>query len=83
MFCPSYQEPDFEEKDTYRNIAATGEFVVNFVNEDTVIAMDATAAEVGPDVDEFMLAGVTPLPSNVCETAPGGGKPDQFRMPAA
>ena len=65
VFCPSYQEPDFREKDTYKNIAHTGEFVINFVNEDTVRAMHATAAEVGPDVDEFRLAGVTPVPSKL------------------
>ena len=69
VFCPSYQEPLFQEKDTYRNIAATGEFVINFVNEETVQAMDATAAEVGPNVDEFSLAGVTPVPS-VCVKPP-------------
>ncbi len=65
VFCPSYQPPDFKEKDTYNNIAYSGEFVVNFVNEDTVKAMDATSADVSPDVDEFKLAGVTPLPSKL------------------
>ena len=69
VFRPSYQEPRFQEKDTYRNIAASGEFVINFVNEETVQAMDATAAEVGPNVDEFSLAGVTPVPS-VCVKPP-------------
>ena len=65
VFCPSYQEPDFREKDTYKNIAHTGEFVINFVNEETVKAMDATAAEVSAELDEFMLAGVTALPSKL------------------
>ena len=31
VFCPSYQPPDFREKDTYRNIAATGEFVITLL----------------------------------------------------
>ncbi|MYE79008.1 MAG: flavin reductase family protein [Chloroflexi bacterium] len=65
VFCPSYQPPDFKEKDTYRNIATTGEFVINFVNDDTVQAMDTTAANVAPGVDEFELAGVTALPSKI------------------
>ena len=65
VFCPSYQPPNYREKDTYRNIAVSGEFVINFVDEDTVAAMDVTAAEVAADVDEFELAGVTPLPSKL------------------
>ena len=60
---PGYHAPYFREKDTYRNITNTGEFVINFVNEDTVGAMDITAAEVASDVDEFQLAKVTPVPS--------------------
>lgn len=67
VFCPSYQPPTFRDKDTYHNIAHSGEFVINFVNDDTVAAMDATALEVAPEVDEFKLAGVTPLPSTIVE----------------
>ena len=65
VFCPGYHEPYFREKDTFRNIAATGEFVVNFVNTDTVDAMNLTALELAPEVDEFKMAGVTPVPSQV------------------
>lgn len=65
VFCPSYQPPDFREKDTYRNIAATGEFVVNFVNDATVGAMDATSIDVDESVDEFELAAVTPVESKL------------------
>ncbi|MCE2473633.1 MAG: flavin reductase family protein [Anaerolineae bacterium] len=65
VFCPSYQPPDFKEKDTYKNIAYSGEFVINFVNDDTVKAMDATSADALPEVDEFKLAGVSPLPSKI------------------
>ena len=63
VFCPSCQEPSYREKDTYRNIASTGEFVINFVDDSVVEAMDISAAEVSRDVDEFQLAGVTALPS--------------------
>ena len=64
VFCPGYHAPYFREKDTYRNIAATGEFVNNFVNEATVKAMDATATEVAAEVDEFKIAGVTAIDSD-------------------
>jgi flavin reductase (DIM6/NTAB) family NADH-FMN oxidoreductase RutF len=50
-------------KDTLRNVEATAEFVVNIVSEDLLEAMNRTSAEVPPDVDEFILAGVTKHPS--------------------
>lgn len=65
VFCPSYQPPDFREKDTYKNIAYSGEFVINFVSDATVKAMDATSADAPPEVDEFKLADVKPLPSKI------------------
>jgi flavin reductase (DIM6/NTAB) family NADH-FMN oxidoreductase RutF len=65
VFCPSYQPPDFREKDTYCNIAATGEFVINFVNEETVRAMDITSLDCDSNVDEFELAGVTAVDSKL------------------
>lgn len=46
-------------KDTSANVRATGEFTVNIVTEDTTAAMNVTAGDVGPDVDEFRLAGLT------------------------
>lgn len=46
-------------KDTSANVRATGEFTVNVVTEETVKAMNLTAGDVGPDVDEFRLAGLT------------------------
>ena len=50
-------------KDTLANIEATGEFVVNIVSDEIVDAMNQTAAQVPPEVDEFALAGLTPLAS--------------------
>lgn len=46
-------------KDTRANIEATGEFVVNLCTWDLREAMNASAAHVGREVDEFVLAGVT------------------------
>lgn len=52
-------------KDTLANIEETGEFVVNVVVDDIAEAMNKTAAEYPADVDEFQIAGLTPLPSEV------------------
>lgn len=51
------------QKDTLENIRATGEFVVNIVTEEIAAQMNATSAEVGPEIDEFELSGLTPMPS--------------------
>jgi flavin reductase (DIM6/NTAB) family NADH-FMN oxidoreductase RutF len=71
LFCPSVRAakpegPDIKpdmRKDTLRNVEETGEFVVNIVSEAIAAAANATAAEVPPEVDEFVLAGLTPLAS--------------------
>jgi flavin reductase (DIM6/NTAB) family NADH-FMN oxidoreductase RutF len=52
-------------KDTLRNIIETREFVVNIVSETFAGQMNATAAQVGPEVDEFELSGLTPLKSDL------------------
>jgi flavin reductase (DIM6/NTAB) family NADH-FMN oxidoreductase RutF len=50
-------------KDTWRNIEATGEFVVNVVDEDLARAMNETSTEFPPEVDEFEAAGLEPVES--------------------
>ena len=71
VFCPALRDPagraadpraDFR-KDTLRNVEETGEFVVNTVSEAIAAAANASAAEVPPGVNEFELAGLTPLAS--------------------
>lgn len=62
-FCAAVRSGPEPHKDTLRNIRATGEFVVNVVTEEIAEAMNATSAEVGPEVDEFALSGLTPLAS--------------------
>jgi flavin reductase (DIM6/NTAB) family NADH-FMN oxidoreductase RutF len=54
-------------KDTLRNVEETGEFVVNVVNEAIAAAANESAAAVPPDVDEFRLAGLTPIPSEAVQ----------------
>ncbi|HEX2076645.1 MAG TPA: flavin reductase family protein [Longimicrobium sp.] len=46
------------EKDTLRNIRATGAFCVNVATEPQLEAMNDTAGEYGPEVDEFAHAGL-------------------------
>jgi flavin reductase (DIM6/NTAB) family NADH-FMN oxidoreductase RutF len=52
-----------KRKDTVVNIEQTGEFVYNMVTYDLREAMNRSADEVPPGVDEFGLAGVTKAPS--------------------
>jgi len=50
-------------KDTLSNILATKQFVVNMVTEELTEQMNITAQSVPADIDEFELAGVTPITS--------------------
>jgi flavin reductase (DIM6/NTAB) family NADH-FMN oxidoreductase RutF len=50
-------------KDTLRNVEETGEFVVNIVSEAISAAANASSAEVPAEVDEFVLAGLSPVAS--------------------
>ncbi|KQR56808.1 Asp/Glu/hydantoin racemase [Acidovorax sp. Leaf160] len=52
-------------KDTLANVQATGEFVWNLATRDMAEAMNQTCAAVPPEVDEFTLAGLTPLASSL------------------
>ncbi|SIQ38717.1 MULTISPECIES: flavin reductase family protein [Acidiphilium] len=50
-------------KDTGENIRSTGEFVVNLVALANAQAMNITAIEFGPEIDELAQAGLTTMPS--------------------
>lgn len=52
-------------KDTLNNVKASKQFVVNIVSEDLAEQMNITSADVPPDVDEFALSGLTPVPSDL------------------
>ncbi|MCY0877162.1 MAG: flavin reductase family protein [Firmicutes bacterium] len=62
MFTPMRRR-DGSRKDTYQNIVATGEFVVNVVTDDIVLPMNETAPEYPPEVDEFLCSGLTAIAS--------------------
>jgi len=90
LFCPVVRSkatasinglPDMRpdlRKDTLRNVEETGEFVVNIVSEAISDAANATAAEVAPDVDEFVLSGLTPVPSDLVRPARVAESPAQM-----
>ena len=46
-------------KDSLANARSSGVFTASIVDHDLSAAMNATAAEVSPDVDEFGIAGLT------------------------
>jgi flavin reductase (DIM6/NTAB) family NADH-FMN oxidoreductase RutF len=50
-------------KDSLANVQATGEFVWNLATRALAEQVNATSAAVPHDVDEFELAGLTPVPS--------------------
>jgi flavin reductase (DIM6/NTAB) family NADH-FMN oxidoreductase RutF len=50
-------------KDSAGNIAATKNFVWNLVTRPLAEQMNITCSAVAPEVDEFVLAGLTPEPS--------------------
>jgi flavin reductase (DIM6/NTAB) family NADH-FMN oxidoreductase RutF len=70
LFCASVRREDPQRglgphKDTLLNVIATREFVINVVTESIADKMNLTSAQVPPDVDEFELSGLTPLPSEL------------------
>ena len=69
VFCPILRPVPPMAKDTLRNVVATREFVVNIVSEEFAERMNATAAQVLPEVDEFALSGLTPMASELVKPA--------------
>ena len=51
------------KKDTLFNVEQSGELVVNIVVEELGEQMNTTSGDFPPDVDEFQVAGLTPVPS--------------------
>ncbi len=82
LFCPTLRAAGFgegaERKDTLRNVEETGEFVVNVVSEAISAAANAAAADVGPEVNEFQLAGLTAIASEAVRPARVAEAPAQI-----
>ena len=78
LFCPALRSSGDQRKDTLRNVEQTGEFVINIVSDSIAAAANATAADVGPEIDEFLLAGLTAIPSEVVRAPRVAESPAQF-----
>jgi flavin reductase (DIM6/NTAB) family NADH-FMN oxidoreductase RutF len=65
-------------KDSVANIAETGDFVWNLATRAQAEAMNASAAMVGAEIDEFALAGLETLPSRTVAPDRVAGSPAQF-----
>lgn len=52
-----------QRKDTAVNASSTRELVVNVVTEPNLVSMNETSGDYPPDVNEFEVAGLTPIDS--------------------
>ena len=52
-------------KDTLRNVTTAREFVVNIVSEEFAEKMNLCSGDYPPEVDEFEVSGLTPIPSDL------------------
>jgi flavin reductase (DIM6/NTAB) family NADH-FMN oxidoreductase RutF len=77
MFAAN-QTTDGRRKDTVVNAEETGEFVYNMVTYELREAVNLSAQQVPPGVDEFELAGVTKVPSNLVKAPRAAESPVQF-----
>ena len=63
MFAPGRRAYDGLTKDTLNNIRETKEFTINIVSEEIGEQMVACATDYPPNIDEFEISGLTPVPS--------------------
>jgi flavin reductase (DIM6/NTAB) family NADH-FMN oxidoreductase RutF len=68
----------YGHKDSVANIEATGEFAWNLATRDLAEAMNKSSAGVGPEIDEFELAGLTAAPSRLISAPRVGETPVSF-----
>lgn len=77
-FSPSTRGRDGTKKDTYHNLMATSECVIQAVTYDLVRQVSLASTEYSSDVDEFVKAGLTPEPSDLVR--PPRVKESPFQM---
>ena len=65
-------------KDSLRNVQENGMFVWNLVTRPLAEAMNQTCAPVGPEVNEFELAGLTTAPSRIVNVPRVADSPVSF-----
>jgi flavin reductase (DIM6/NTAB) family NADH-FMN oxidoreductase RutF len=72
---PVVQFTSVGEKDTLRNVRATGEFVVNLASEALFEVVNETATDFPPEIGEFDAAGVAREPSATVRPPRVAGSP--------
>lgn len=77
-FSPSRRVRDGTTKDTYHNLKATGECVVNVVPYRLAAQVNLASAEFPATVDEWPRAGFTPIPSELVRPARVAESPVQM-----
>jgi flavin reductase (DIM6/NTAB) family NADH-FMN oxidoreductase RutF len=77
-FSPSRRGRDASLKDTYNNLIATKECVIQVVTHSMVEQVSLASAEFPPDYDEFIKSGLTPIESDIVK--PKRVKESPFQM---
>jgi flavin reductase (DIM6/NTAB) family NADH-FMN oxidoreductase RutF len=77
-FAPSRRGRDASLKDTYHNLIATKECVVQCVTYDMVQQVNLASTEYPADVNEFVKSGLTPIPSDIVKPARVAESPFQM-----
>ena len=70
-------------KDSVANMQETGEFVWNLATMDLAQQMNATAAHVAHEVNEFVVAGLTPAPCRIVKVPRVAESPVSFECKVA
>ena len=77
-FSPSRRGKDATLKDTYNNLIAVKECVIQAVTHSMAEQVSLASAEYAPDVDEFIKSGLTPVDSDIVK--PKRVKESPFQM---
>ena len=77
-FSPARRGRDGTLKDTYNNLMATGECVINAVTYDMVEQISLASVEFSPETDEFVRSGLSKTGSTLVK--PYGVKESPFRL---
>ncbi|HLP53722.1 MAG TPA: flavin reductase family protein [Fluviicola sp.] len=78
IFSPARNGRTNTTKDTYNNVKQVPEVVINIVNYDILHQMSLSSSPYAPDVDEFVKAGFTPVPSETIRPMRVKESPVQF-----
>ena len=78
IFSPSRRGKDSTQKDTYINIKEVPEVVINIVNFDIVEKMSLASTAYEKDINEFVKAGLSAVPSDIVKPPRVGEAPIAF-----